>query len=168
MQLVKPHAPYASTVIPLYLSSVTGMRYRTIHCIECGAEMLERNSETLYRLNDDSRPTEVSISAVQNDVLCGNCQQAYAINVSLAVQYNPDGPALHLHPQTIQLAIVPDKKLRNIHCIESGHVFHALADRIGYISDNRVPMEYIDPMKAGPQEAICRAQNCHQLWAIMV
>jgi hypothetical protein len=78
-------APYALSAIPLFLSSLTGFKYRTINCMECGAEFLERNNNTMYRLNDYSQPQEVALSGAVVEALCGNCQQSYHVIVSLDV-----------------------------------------------------------------------------------
>jgi DNA-directed RNA polymerase subunit RPC12/RpoP len=144
------------------------MRYRTIHCIECGAEILERNRDTMYRLGDSSQPAEVNIGSMPIDARCGNCMQQYTLSISLYMHYDPDGPALYMQPQTIQLAIDATKKLRNIACMECGKVFHTLSDRVGYISDNRVPFELLDPLRPGPIETLCHQSSCHQSWSIMV
>ena len=68
-------APYATTPIPLWLNSVTGTSYRTLHCVECGEELLERDNDRMYRINDTTRINEVRISGEQIDVTCGKCTQ---------------------------------------------------------------------------------------------
>jgi hypothetical protein len=161
-------APYAVNEIPLYLTSVTGMKYRYIHCIECGTAILERNSDEIYRFNDEQPPVAVHISSLPINAMCSNCAQRYTLHVSLAMTYDPDGPALYMQPQTIQLAVEPVKKLRDYHCMEDGKSMNLISDRIAYVSDNRVPFEHVDPAKVGPIGTYCPSRNCHQYWSIMV
>lgn len=161
-------APYADIAIPLYLSSVTGMRYRTLNCMECGTEFLERNNDTMYRIGDDSLPSEIAISSASVKAKCGNCSQWYAVQVSLSVNVAVDSVPLYLQPQSIYVVIEPAKKLRYVHCLECGKAFHSLSDRIAQVVDNRVPFEYLSPSRLGPMEAICSFNNCKQTWAMMM
>lgn len=161
-------APYADKPIPLYLTSVTGMKYRNIHCIECGTPILERNADEIYLFNDEEPPVAVAISAEQIRAVCVNCSQQYALHVSLAMRYDPEGPALYMQPQTIQLAVEHDKALRDYHCMEDGKSMNLISDRIAYVSDNRVPFEHVDPAKPGPIGTYCPSRSCHQYWTIMV
>lgn len=161
-------APYADSAIPLYLNSTTGMRYRTLNCMECGAEFLERNNETMYRLNDTSMPSEIAITGASAKVKCGNCSQWYGVQVSLEVTYEAGGVPLYLQPQSVYITIDSVKKLRYLHCLECGKPFHSISDRIRQVVDNRVPFEMLDPLKIGPIEALCHAQNCGQTWALML
>lgn len=161
-------APYADTIIPLYLNSVTGMRYRTLNCMECGAEFLERNNDTMYRLNDPDLPTEIAIDGASAKVKCGKCQQWYGVQVSVAVTYEAGGVPLYMQPQSVYLRVDVIKKLRYLHCLECGKSFHSISDRISQVIDNRVPFEHLDPAKIGPIEALCHAQNCGQTWALML
>jgi hypothetical protein len=162
------NAPYAVKSIPLYLNSLTGMRYRQIHCIECGTPVFERNSDMIYRYDND-RPEQVAI--IDSEAIratCPHCTQVYDLRISLTTRYDPDAPALYMHPQTIQLAIEPIKTLRDIHCMEDGKSMDMISDRVAFISDNRVQFEYVDPAKVGPIGKYCPARSCHQYWSIMV
>lgn len=161
-------APYAGIVIPLFLASVTGMRYRTLNCMECGAEFLERNNDTLYRLNDEQAPAEIALSGISVEARCGNCQQKYHVQVSLAVTYEHGGIPMYLQPQSVYITVDIVKKLRYLHCLECGKAFHSISDRIRQVVDNRVPFEQLDPSRIGPLEALCHAQNCGQTWALML
>lgn len=161
-------APYADIAIPLFLSSLTGMRYRTLNCLECGQEFLERNNDTMYRINDTSLPTEVAIGSESVKARCGNCEQWYAVQVSSSVQTDPDSMPLYLQPQSIYISVSESKKLRYVHCLECGKVFHGISDRISQVVDNRVPFEYLLPSRLGPIEALCRFNNCGQTWSLML
>lgn len=162
-------APYAGVAIPLYLDSTNGMRYRNLHCIECGREFLERNNDTMYRINDTSQPTEVRIAAnTPIEAKCGNCTQTYIVSVAVSIVYERDGIPLHMQPQTLHLVIEQQKQLRYISCLECGKVIHSISDRIGHMTDNRVPFEYLSPNRLGPMEAICRENDCRQSWTLMV
>lgn len=161
-------APYAAIAIPLYLNSVSGMKYRTLSCMECGRDFLERDGDILYRTNDDSLPNKVVMQQAATVAKCGDCQQTYAVYLSIEMRYEQGGVPLYLQPQSLYLAIEPAKKLRDIYCLECGKKFHTISDRIGLVSDNRLPMELMDPGKAGPIEARCGFNKCSQTWALMV
>lgn len=161
-------APYADTPIPLYLGSVTGMRYRTLSCIECGREFLERNNDTMYRVGDESQPREVSISAEPVSATCSNCRQRYTVQISLSISFERDGIPLYMQPESMYLTAEEHKKLRYVHCLECGHVFQSISDRISQVVDNRVPFQYLNPSKLGPIERTCTANTCGQAWAVMV
>lgn len=161
-------APYAEIAIPLYLGSVTGFRYRTLNCMECGAEFLERNNDSLFRLNDPSRTTEIVLDGSSVEACCGRCQQKYHVQVSLNVALEQNGVPLYLQPQSVYIAVDIEKKLRYLHCLECGKPFHSISDRIRQVVDNRVPFELLDPYKFGPLEALCHSQNCGQTWALIL
>lgn len=161
-------APYAATLIPLFLTSVSGFRYRTLNCMECGAEFLERNNNMLYRLNDESRPAEVIIDGTLLPATCGRCQQRYAVQVSLNVTLQEGGIPLYLQPESVYIAVNSVKKLRYIFCLECGTAFYSISDRISQVVDNRVPFEFVSPTKIGPIETLCHRQNCGQTWTLML
>jgi DNA-directed RNA polymerase subunit RPC12/RpoP len=161
-------APYALTAIPMFLSSVTGFRYRTLNCMECGAEFLERNNDTIYRLNDTSQPSEVAINGGVIEALCGRCQQHYHVMIATDVNLEENGIPMYLQPQSVYISVENVKKLRYLHCMECGKAFHSISDRIRQVVDNRVPFEYLDPTKIGVFEALCHRQNCGQTWALML
>lgn len=163
-------APYADTAIPLHLGSVTGMRYRQLCCMECGQPLIERNGDQMFRLADDTRPSEVSGAewVTGAPVLCGNCQQQYRVHVSIEITYNRDGIPLHMQPQSVYVTAASDKRLRYLYCLECGKAFHSISDRIAQVIDNRVPFQYLDASKLGPLEAMCHFNRCKQAWAFMV
>lgn len=161
-------APYAATSIPLWLASLTGMRYRTLNCMECGAEFLERNNDSLFRLNDDSQPAQIMLNGSVVQARCGRCNQAYAVQVSLDVALEQDGIPLYLQPQSVYLSVDTVKKLRFLYCLECGKPFHTISDRIRQVTDNRVPFEFVDPAKIGPIQIMCHGQRCSQTWALML
>lgn len=167
MQIVRS-APYADTAIPLFLTSITGMRYRTLNCMECGHEFLERNNDMMYRLNDEDLPAEIPITSASVKAKCGNCQQWYGVQVSVSVNIAVDSVPLYMQPQSIYIAVDTTKKLRYLHCLECGKPFHSISDRITQMIDNRVPFEYLSPNRLGPMEAMCSSDNCKQTWALML
>lgn len=166
--IVKSSAPYSEVAIALFLTSTTGFRYRTLNCMECGAEFIERNNDTMFRLNDESAPAEIELNGSVLEALCGKCQQKYYIHVSLNVMLQDGGVPLYLQPQSVYIVIDVDKKLRYLHCLECGKPFHSISDRISQVVDNRVPFEQLDSNRIGPLEALCHAQNCGQTWALML
>lgn len=161
-------APYADSIIPLFLTSLTGMRYRTLNCMECGAEFLERNNDTMYRLNDGSLPSEVNITGQSVKAKCGNCSQWYGVQVSLDVVYDSGGLPLYMQPQSVYIAVETQKKLRYVYCLECGRAFYSISDRIKMMVDNRVPFDMVDSSRLGPMETLCHSNNCGQAWAVML
>lgn len=162
-------APYASTVIPISLTSITGIKYRILNCLECGTPFLQRESDVLYRLNDVSSPTEIAIiDGVITHAMCGVCSQEYAVQVATNMKYDRDGIPLYIQPQSIYIVIESSKRLRFLHCLECGGVFHSISDRIASVSDNRIPFEYVNAERLGPIEANCRQNKCAQAWSLMV
>lgn len=161
-------APYSEVAIPLYLGSTSGFRYRTLNCMECGAEFIERNNDMAYRLNDESQPSEVALSGAVFNAICGHCQQQYTIQVSLNVVLEENSVPLYLQPQSIYIVVDSLKKLRYLHCLECGKPFHSISDRISQVVDNRIPFEFVDPLKLGPIEALCHKQSCGQTWSLML
>lgn len=165
---IKAVAPYADTAITLFLTSITGFRYRTLNCMECGAEFIERNNNIMFRLNDESAPAEILIDGTLLSAKCGKCQQRYIIQSSLDVTLEQGGVPMYLQPQSVYIVVDTTKKLRYLHCLECGKPFHSISDRISQVVDNRVPFEQLDPSRIGPLEALCHAQNCGQTWALML
>lgn len=161
-------APYATTAIPLFLSSQTGMRYRSLNCMECGQQFLERSGDSLFRTNDTSQPNEVAITSESVIAVCGNCTQSYGVNISLIITFVQGGIPLYLHPESIYIASEQSKKLRYLHCMECGKPFHSISDRISQVVDNRLPFEYVDPSRLGPIECLCSSSRCGQTWALIV
>jgi ferredoxin-like protein FixX len=161
-------APYAESPIPLYLTSLTGMKYRTLNCMECGAEFLERNGDTMYRLNDPDLPAEVKIDGHSIKAKCGNCSQWYGVQVSLTITYEHGGIPLYMQPQSVYVTSETSKRLRYMYCLECGHAFQSISDRISQVVDNRIPFEFLDPTKLGVIESMCHFSNCGQAWALML
>lgn len=162
-------APYASMPIPLFLGSTTGMKYRMLNCLECGRPFLERQNEVLYRVNDASNPSEIIIATESSiQVFCGDCHQEYQVIVSEHVVYTKDAIPLYMQPQSLYIVSEPKKRLRFIHCLECGHAFHSISDRIDSMSDNRVPFEFVAAERLGPIETMCHFSKCSQAWSLMV
>jgi hypothetical protein len=160
-------APHASIAIPLHLSSITGLRHRTLNCLECGQPFLERNTGQLYRLHDTSRPELVRVAGQAIPATCGRCSQTYQVHISLEVTYDVQQP---LHSQAQSIVLVPSsiKHSRYLYCLECGKKFHGMADRISIVSDNMIPLEHISQGRMGPLEALCSSKHCRQVWALMV
>lgn len=168
MQNAVAKAPYASTPIPLFLDSITGTRYRSLNCVECGREFLERNNETMHRSNDMSQPDEIAINGETLLATCGDCSQQYSVNISLSVTFEQGGIPLYLQPESIYMEIEANKCLRYLHCMECGKVFQSISDRVSKIVDNRIPFEYLDPSRFGPIQRTCISSNCGQEWALIL
>lgn len=162
-------APYASTPIPMHLTSTTGMKYRQFNCMECGREFLERQGDVVYRIGDSLAPSEVHLGRDERiNAMCSGCMQRYTVTVSYHVVYERDGIPLYMQPQSVYLVSEPIKKLRFLHCLECGKAFQTISDRIGQVVDNRIPFEYVEPSRLGPIEAMCSSNKCGQSWALMV
>ena len=159
-------APYASKVIPLFLNSLTGLKYRTLSCMECGEDFFERNSDRMVRLGNKNLPSEAHIdSSGKIDCNCGRCNQQYSVTLSLSVVSN-SGVPLYMQPQSIYVISEPQKKFRNVYCLECGKAFFSISDRIQQVTDNVTPVNLITGM--GAMEARCKFQHCKQSWAIRV
>ena len=161
-------SPYASQPIAMSLSSITGLRYRTLHCAECGRPFLERSGMSLYRIGDRTQPDEVKVKNGQVNAMCSACAQLYTVTVSDDVKQQAGSIPLYMQPQAIFVSISPEKKLRNVHCVECGKTFYSISDRVSMLVDNIVPNELLDPARLGPMEAWCKFQYCKQRWSIMV
>lgn len=161
-------APYADTAIPLYLSSITGMKYRVLNCLECGCEFLERQGDVIYRASDEDVKEINVMDGVGIDSRCPKCTQLYKVTVSINIMYDRDSMPLHIQPQSVYLVSESVKKLRYMHCLECGKSFQTISDRIGQMVDNRIPFEYVNPSRLGPIQSICSFNKCSQVWAVMV
>lgn len=161
-------APYAEIAIPLYLGSLTGSRYRSLNCMECGQEFLQRDSERMYRVGDNTLPAEINISSESVKAKCGKCNQWYGVQVSLTVTSQEGGIPLYLQPQSVYFSVETHKHLRYLHCLECGKTFQSISDRINYVADNRIPFEQLNPERLGPFEQPCTWNRCGQIWALMV
>lgn len=160
-------SPYADVPIVLSLGSITGMRYRTYNCMECGGPLLERSSDKVFRFSNDM-PQEAHVGASGAiDAVCDKCKQKYAVTISEEVQSAYSNLPLYMQPQAIFVTVEPQKKLRDVYCMECGHAFYSISDRIKLLVDNVVPFEYLDPMKLGPMEARCKFHHCKQRWNVM-
>ncbi len=161
-------APYADLAIPLSLSSITGLKYRTLNCFECGQPFMERNAETMYRMTDDM-PKEAHVGtdgAIAG--MCGNCSQKYSVTISVALEPAFDNVPLYMQPQTLFITTEPVKKLRDTFCMECGKAFYSISDRIKSVVDNTIPTEMLDPNKLGPMEVWCHFHRCKQRWSVFV
>jgi hypothetical protein len=160
-------APFADISIPLSLGSVTGLKYKTINCMECGNPILERNGEKILRVRQNSYPDEARLSADGTiPVICSSCAQKYSLTFSVTVGMSSSLP-LYMQPQSIYMAIEPHKKLRDVYCMECGKAFYSISDRINLVSDNVIPFDMLDPAKMGPMEVWCKFHHCKQRWSVM-
>lgn len=160
-------APYATKPIPLHLSSLTGMRYRILNCMECGREFLERNNDTVYRIGDSSQPRQVAITS-NIQAICGHCSQQYTVSIAIDVTVPRGAIPLYMQPQSVYLLPESDKHLRQMHCLECGKVFQRVSDRIGQVVDNYVPLQYVEAHRLGSIESMCSFKKCKQLWSFIV
>lgn len=159
-------APFASIVIPLSLSSTTGLKYKTLNCIECGQPFIERNGDSMYRVSKDW-PEQAHVAADGTiPTTCSNCSQKYSITMA-SITSNPAGVPLYMQPQSVFVTISATKKLRDTYCLECGKAFYSVSDRISSLSDNTIPFDLLDPLKMGPMEVWCKFQHCKQRWSIM-
>lgn len=163
------NAAYANIPIPLSLQSTTGMRYRTLSCVECGRSFLDREGDQLYRVGVKDMPEEAH-AGVDGVIptICGNCRQAYAVTFSLAVQVSRSAMPLNMQPQSIYLYSEPIKHFRDTHCMECGKVYFSFSDRIKLIVDSVNPTEQYDVGQAGAMEARCNWRGCKQRWVVRV
>lgn len=161
-------APYASTPIPLSLSSTVGLKYRTLNCMECGKEFFERAGDQSFYVGDKTAPEEAHINSEGlYKAICGNCSQQYTITLSVELPASSSIP-LYMQPQSFYIAVEPVKQLRNTYCLECGKAFYSISDRIKQVVDNLIPLEMIDMLKLGPMESRCKFQRCQQRWFIRV
>lgn len=162
------NAPYAEVAIALSLGSITGLKYREYCCMECGNTIIERNNDRII-LYSSHVPTEARTDIDGNiPTICDRCQQKYLVTVSSQEIQNPfNNLPLYMQPQAVFVAVEPTKKLRDIHCLECGHSFYSLSDRVNMIADNVIPFESLDPARLGPMEAHCRFHHCKQRWSVM-
>lgn len=163
-------APYATETIPLHLGSLTGLKYREIHCIECGRAVIERSGDNLYRIGASGMPSEVRMTGEAIEATCSGCTQSYSLQISLTIVYSRERPSvpLHLQAQTLVIAPAESKRTRLLYCMECGGAFHTVSDRITQLFDNAVPARLVAPDRLGPMEAQCRQSRCKQTWALMV
>ena len=159
-------APYADTPIPLFLGSSTGLRYRTLSCMECGSDFFERNADIMLRIGDKELPQQARLDSTGRiPCVCGKCSQKYTITISLHVETNRGVP-LYMQPQSIYIANAPRKRLRDVYCLECGKAFYSISDRIQQVVDNVTPNTMITGL--GPMEARCKFQHCKQRWQVRV
>lgn len=162
-------APYSETTISVSLGSVTGLRYRTLNCMECGQPFMERNSDKMFRLgNKDLTEEAKPDSGGSIATTCGNCLQKYTVTISTAAQITSTMIPLHMQPQTLFITNEPVKKLRDTFCLECGKAFYSISDRIKLLMDSVTPIELIGVGRLGPMESRCKFQHCKQRWYIRV
>lgn len=161
-------APYADIPITVSLSSLTGLKYRDYSCIECGQPIIERSSERIFRFSSDM-PEEAHIGADGTiPTTCSRCSQKYSIIITTRESEGSlSNMPLYMQPQALFISVEPVKKLRDTHCMECGHAFYSISDRVSMLVDNVVPFEMLDPTKLGPMEARCKFHHCKQRWSVM-
>lgn len=160
-------APFANTAIIINLGSVTGLKYTTKSCLECGSPLVERNGDKLFRISNDF-PQEAHIGKDGTiPTTCTRCSQKYAIVISHDINNANPGVPLYMQPQSIFMAVSSNKKLRDTHCFECGKAFFSISDRYGSLSDNTIPFDLLNPEKLGPMEGWCKFHHCKQRWSIM-
>lgn len=160
-------APFADIPIDVSFSSTTGLRYRTLNCIECGQPIIERSGEDIYRITNNYPERAKAGADGTIPTKCDRCTQSFKIVVSVTVVTSQSGIPLYMQPQSMFLAVSPTKKLRDTYCMECGKAFYSVSDRISSLSDNTVPFEMLDPTRFGPMEARCKFQHCKQRWSVM-
>lgn len=160
-------APFADIAINLSFSSTTGLRYRTLNCIECGHPIIERSGDDIYRItNDFPERARVGVDG-SIPTRCDKCTQSFKIVLAVTVVSQQQGIPLYMQPQSIFLTVSQTKKLRDTYCMECGKAFYSVSDRIDSLSDNTIPFELLDPERLGPMEARCKFQHCKQRWSVM-
>lgn len=165
---MQKNAPYADTPIPLSLASITGLRYRTLNCMECGQPFLERNNDKMFRIGTNNETLVAHVDANGHvNATCGRCTQKYTVTISLNIQPKREGIPLYMQPQTIYVVSEATKKLRDTYCLECGKAFYSISDRIKSVVDNVIPFEMLDTTRLGPMEARCKFQHCKQRWSVM-
>jgi hypothetical protein len=165
---MQKNAPYADTPIPLSLRSLTGLRYRTLNCMECGHAFIERSSTQIFRFSNDS--PEVAHVAADGLIhsTCPGCTQKYTLTVAVDMDSGRSDLPLYLQPQSIFVISEPVKKLRDVFCLECGKAFYSISDRIKLLVDNVTPIEMLDADRLGPMEARCKFQHCKQRFYVRV
>lgn len=161
-------APFANIAIPLALSSTSGLKYKTLNCVECGQPILERNNNQMLRIGTSKYPELARLGADGAiDTTCGKCTQQYKVTFSVSIQASRSNVPLYMQPQSIFIAIEPNKKLRDTYCLECGKAFYSISDRIKLLSDNTIPFDMLDPSQLGPMEVWCKFHHCKQRWSVM-
>lgn len=160
-------APYASQVTLLSLTSAVGMRYRTVHCLECGMPILERNKDSIFRVGTKAYPGEAKPGGMI-DTVCDRCTQNYKISIAISVRHAVGGLPLHLQPQSVFLKVEPEKSFRDTFCLECGKAYFSISDRISMVVDNVTPQQLWNPERMGPMEARCKFQHCKQRFYMRV
>lgn len=161
-------APYAANVIPLHLSSLTGLRHRTLRCMECGTDFLERNNDTAYRIGDPTRPTSIAISSSPIPAMCSHCSQQYEVHIAITVTLTREDVPLHQQPQSIYISSTLTKHHRLLHCLECGSAFQRISDRVTQVSDNHIDNTMLPPERLGAIGTLCVAKRCRQSWAFIL
>lgn len=164
-----PQAPYADTPIRLSMLSISTERYKTYYCFECRHPFLQRDNDTLYRINSNDEPARAYADEAGILISCGKCKQKYVGTVVVA----PPRQITHNYPQiptvqSIYLSPSDNKKQRYMGCMECGKVFCSITDRIALIVDNVAPVEALSHERIGLLEVMCKQPKCGQLWALIV
>lgn len=162
-------APYADTALTLSLTSATGLRYRTVHCLECGREIIERNKDDVFRIGAVDEPREAKAAAdgfIHST--CSRCLQTYLVQISEQVAPSMSGIPLYMQPQSLFIETERRKHLRDIFCMECGKAYFSVSDRMTMVVDNVAPAQLWDKGRMGPMEARCKFQHCKQRWYLRV
>jgi hypothetical protein len=170
-EAVKPYmeltAPYADYPIVLSLQSLSTERYKTYYCFECGHAFLQRDNDTLYRINSNDEPGRLYSDDSGILVRCGRCKQKYSGHVAVSPPRRTYSEAQTVTLQSIYLTPVADKQQRYTHCMECDHTFVSITDRISMIVDNVIPLEHMDKGRIGLMEVRCNLKRCRQPWAMI-
>lgn len=165
---VAVRAPYADTPIELSMLSTSSNRYKTYYCIECRHPFLQRDGDTIYRVNNNNEPSTAHFGGGMVLTRCDRCKQKYVGTISIATTRIARTDQLHMVVQTIYIVPAAIKIERYIRCLECGGSFITLADQISKIVDNSLPLEFESPDRVVAPEARCKIGNCRQRWALRV
>jgi DNA-directed RNA polymerase subunit RPC12/RpoP len=161
-------APFADTPIELSLLSVSAKRYKTYYCVECKHPFLQRDAETLYRLNTNDETSTVRLFDGMALAKCAGCSQKYVVTIALSNTSYIAVDNIQKELQSIYIVPVANKVSRYIRCMDCGYTFCSQTDRIARIVDNVVPLEYMPAHKVAYTEARCDMNRCRQRWAVVV
>ncbi len=163
----RPVAPYADKPIELSLLSITARRHRTFYCVECHHPFLQRDNEVVYRINTDDEPVTARIWGNVVQAKCARCTQKYTVTITL-IPGTRIVDNMQRELQSMYITAEETKAPRYLRCLECGHTFCSVADRISRIVDNVVPLEYMSVSKVAFIESRCDVNRCRQRWALMV
>lgn len=162
-------AVHADKTIFLSFNSLTGHKYSTVYCVECGQPMYERSSDKIYRIGAVGYP-ETAKHDASGSILtkCHNCQQKYSMIINTLLSPTAVLQPFYMQPESLFMVIEPVKHLRDIHCVECGKLFYGISDRVNLISDNTIPVKLVSKDRYGSFESWCKFGRCRQRWSIFV